>query len=154
MINHQQAEVFVDGISRFFKHLDPNDDSSKDSLEIGAPFLLDYDDETGLDYTGSIAVSGNDHGNIFFSASSCLLKTILLSYGISKLTKSKHRDIVGEVANTIAGNARKELGSNFLISTPKVIDGSLRTEHYDTSHRSYVLPLRWKNKNAQLIVNI
>ena len=153
MINHQQAEVFVDGISRYFEHLEGSR-SSGSELEIGAPFILDYDKETGLDYTGFIAVSGVDHGNIFFSATSCLLKTILLSYGVTSLTKSKHKDIVGEVANTIAGNARRHLGKNFLISTPTVIEGNLRSEHYDTSHRSYVIPLRWNSKSAQLIVNI
>lgn len=153
MINHQQAEVFVDGISRYFEHLD-HDNSVNTSLEIGAPFILDYEQENGLDYTGFIAVSGNDQGNIFFSATSCLLKTILLNYGVSELTDSKHKDIVGEVANTIAGNARRYLGNNFLISTPTVIEGSLQSEHYDTSHRSYVIPLRWKSKSAQLIVNL
>ena len=153
MINHKQAEVFVDGISQYFKHLTTNE-SVNNSLEIGAPFMLDYAQETGLDYTGSIAVSGNDRGNIFFSATSCLLKTILLNYGVSDLTKSKHKDIVGEVANTIAGNARRHLGNQFLISTPTVIEGTLSSNHYDKSNRSYVIPLRWKSKSAQLIVNL
>ncbi len=154
MIDHEQAGVFVDGLRNYFDHLDVDGSSSKDELEIGAPFILDESDDAGLDYTGSIAVSGHDHGNIFFSATSCLLKTILLNYGVSKLTDSKHEDIVGEVANTIAGNARRQLGSDFMISTPTVIKGALQTEHYDTRIRSYVIPMRWKSKSAQLIVNV
>lgn len=154
MINHKQVEVFVDGLVRYFKHLDVNDGNETESLEIGSPFILDYSQKTGLDYTGFIAISGNDRGNIFFSASSCLLKTILLNYGVSELTASKHKDVVGEVANTIAGNARKQLGSKFLISPPTVIKGSLGSNHYDTRRRSYVVPLRWKSKGAQLIVNL
>ncbi len=155
MVPHKYLEVFVDGLSQYFAHLDISDSSSKTrSFEIGTPYLLSKSEASGLDYTGAIAVSGENYGQVFFSASSSLLKLILLVYGATSLTEDKHKDIVGEVANTIAGNARRVLGSNFNISTPTVVKGSILEDRYDFSQLCFVLPVRWKSNQAQLIVNL
>jgi chemotaxis protein CheX len=61
------------------------------------------------------------------------------------------RDIVGEVANTISGNARRDFGKNFIISVPTVI--SNEPEKVTVPHgRQYVIPINWRTHSAKLVV--
>jgi len=89
---------------------------------------------------------------VFFSAPRSLLKYLLLSYGESNLSEQTLTDLIGEVANTIAGNARRQVGSEFRISPPTISQGKISQEFLHTSSRSFVMPLRWRNVTAQLIV--
>jgi chemotaxis protein CheX len=61
-------------------------------------------------------------------------------------------DLVGEVANTISGNARRDFGRDFVISVPNVVHG----EHADVSavpgRRSVVIPIHWRSHSAKLVV--
>ena len=60
-------------------------------------------------------------------------------------------DLVGEVANTISGNARRDFGKNFVISVPQVI-----AHHADRvappHQRSFVIPINWRTHSAKLVV--
>ncbi len=158
MMSHKYLEVFVDGLSNYFAHLDVTKSvrsgMQQKSFQIGTPYLLDRSDALGLDYTGRISISGTNSGQVSFSASSTLLKMILIGYGVTSLSEEKHKDIVGEVANTIAGNARRVLGSAFNISAPTVVKGAIKSEDVDLKELCYVLPVRWKNNPAQLIINL
>lgn len=154
MSERAHIDVFIDGLTRYFSHLDASLNDTQPTLEIGAPYLLKASQAMGLDFTGMIAVSGNNLGHIFVSAHSALLKRILLSYGESDLSDTHKRDLVGEIANTLAGNARRHLGTDFHISTPRVLEGTLETSNYKLSSRCYVLPFRWKSSKAELIVSI
>jgi len=64
------------------------------------------------------------------------------------------KDLVGEIANTISGNARASFGEDFTISAPRVIDGPIESKMLDPKRRSYVLPIRWKSNGAQLIISL
>jgi chemotaxis protein CheX len=44
-------------------------------------------------------------------------------------------DLVGEVANTISGNARREIGANLKISTPTVITSRTQKVDYPVDGR-------------------
>jgi chemotaxis protein CheX len=61
------------------------------------------------------------------------------------------RDLVGEVANTISGNARRDLGKGFVISVPSVVANT--AEGVVTPHaRSFVIPINWRTHAAKLVV--
>ena len=62
------------------------------------------------------------------------------------------RDLVGEVANTLSGNARKDFGRNFIISTPSVVTGSSSTIGYSPDTRPIVVPIDWRAYHANLVV--
>ncbi len=154
MIERKHIDVFIEGLRHYFSHLDLTAKDDNDSLYIGAPYLMETDKEAGLDYTGVISISGNSTGHIFFSAKSSLLNFILLKYGERDFSELFKRDLVGEVANTLAGNARKVLGSEFHISPPKVINGKINPRNYRLSSRCYILPMRWNSNKAELIISI
>ena len=150
MKQRKQIDIFIDGVKRYFEHLN----EQQDTLEIGAPYLVKNSERLGLDYTGVISVSGVSKGYVFFTSTRSLLKYILMCHGESSFTDQFLSDLVGEVANTISGNARSSLGSEFHISTPKVIIGEIEKRNISLDQRSYVLPLRWKSNAAQLIVSL
>jgi chemotaxis protein CheX len=150
MTQRKQIDIFIEGVKRYFDHFS----DQSDSLEIGTPYLVRNSEPLGMDYTGVITVSGANQGYVFFSATRSLLKYILLSLGESCFSEQFMSDLVGEVANTISGNARSSLGSEFYISTPNVIIGQVATQKISLDDRSYVLPLRWKTNAAQLVVSL
>ncbi len=154
MNERAHIDVFIDGLSRYFNYLATELEEPNSSLEIGAPYLLSTSQPMGLDFTGMISVSGNNLGYIFVSANSALLKRILLSYGEVDLSDMPKKDLIGEIANTLAGNARRRLGADFHISTPRVFDGGLEPSKYQLTSRCYVLPFRWKSSKAELIISI
>jgi chemotaxis protein CheX len=60
-------------------------------------------------------------------------------------------DLVGEVANTISGNARRDFGKSFVISVPTVVAHD--PEKVMTPHqRCYVIPINWRAHSAKLVV--
>jgi chemotaxis protein CheX len=148
-MQHQQLiNIFIDSVKTYFDHL------GHAELDIGTPYLITKSGDIGLDYNGVIAVYGDTDGSVIFSANRSILKYILLSLGEVEFNEHSIVDLVGEIANTIAGNARRELGENFQISTPRVIKSTLGQGCPASDQRSFMLPLRWKSKAAQLLVRL
>lgn len=150
MKHQREIEIFLSGIERYFKHISDNEDE----LNIGTPYLARNDEKMGFQYTGMITISGDSSGAVFFTASNVMLKYILLSHDEETFSEAMMQDISGEIANTIAGNARRYLGDNFLISPPRILLNSINPQLLHNSQHCYVLPIRWRNNNAQLIVNL
>ena len=63
-----------------------------------------------------------------------------------------HEDLVGEVANTIAGNARKHFGSEFLISVPTVLFGRPDNIIFPRHLKNFVIPITWRSHRSYLII--
>ena len=63
-------------------------------------------------------------------------------------------DLVGEVSNTISGNARMKFGEQFMLSVPVVIQGKSQAVKISNVAQTYVIPLSWKNFKANLIINL
>ncbi len=64
------------------------------------------------------------------------------------------RDLVGEVANTISGNARRDFGRDFIISVPSVLAGERPDIPLKAGTRSFVIPINWRSHSAKLIVSL
>jgi chemotaxis protein CheX len=62
--------------------------------------------------------------------------------------------MVGEIANTISGNAREELGSAFMISTPVVLEEKPRRLQLSDRIPSFVIPITWKEHRSHLVISI
>ncbi len=154
MIEQAHINIFIDALARYFEHLDAQIGGKENKLEVGAPYLLKSDHALGQDYTGVISISGSRWGTVFVTTGGALLKRILLSYGESELGDPYKRDLIGEIANTLAGNARRQLGAEFHISTPTVMQGKLDSSRFKLSSRCFVLPFRWRSNKAELVVSI
>jgi chemotaxis protein CheX len=63
-------------------------------------------------------------------------------------------DAVGEVANTVSGNARRHFGSGLDISVPIAIKGT--TAHIKSAVRArpFAILLTWKKHEAVVVVDL
>jgi chemotaxis protein CheX len=145
-MSEQTIRVFIDGATNYFRHT-----SDKD-VRVGTPYLIENTKPVAFDYTGIIGVSGPVRGTVYFTAPKILLTHLLLSLGESDTSTLNILDVVGEVANTISGNARSEFGHEFMISVPVMIEGAPDSIHLSQDSRSYVIPIYWKAYSAAVVV--
>jgi chemotaxis protein CheX len=97
-------------------------------------------------------------GNVTFAAPRALLTHVLLSIGESDYTDASHRDIVGEIANQMSGQARRHFGEAMDISPPRVIDRD-QARHEANQHQAqgmapFVIPVQWDRYEAHLVVQM
>lgn len=142
----EKLQIFIDGVVRYFTH------TSDKQVDVGTPYLADRNDPMALDMTGLIGISGPEKGCVYFSAPRVLLKHLLLSIGEPNTSEENLVDMVGEVANTIAGNARSSLGKDFMISVPVVVEGRPSAIHLPKDSRAYVIPVTWKSYTAAVAI--
>lgn len=139
-------QVFIDAVVNYFGH------TRDKQVNVGTPYLAENKTPLACDYTGIIGISGPQKGCVYFTAPAILLKHLLLSIGESNTGMANMIDLVGEVANTISGNARKEFGKEFMISVPVVVEGPPSNIHLPEDLRSYVIPFTWKSYQGAVVV--
>ena len=147
-MKEEKLKVFIDIIGEYFHH------TNDPKLRVGSPYLVKSIEEVSADYTGSIAISGAYEGACHFSAPSALLRHLILSIGESDTSDAMMQDAVGEVANTLSGNARRTLGKQFIISTPKVYKGAPSDLNKGADAHIYAIPITWKSYKAVLGVHL
>ena len=106
------------------------------------------------DYTGVITITGRYRGIVYFTAPKALLERMLVWLGEQTINEEFLTDLVGEVANTIAGNARSELGEEFEISVPFVVRGAPSEIALPRKDRSFVIPLSWRQQEAFIVISL
>ena len=142
----ETLQVFINGVLNYFEMT-----SDKD-VKVGSPYLVENSSPTAFDYTGIIGVSGPYKGSVYFTAPKALLTHLLLAIGETDTSIENILDLVGEVANTVSGNARSEFGQEFMISVPVVVEGAPSKIHLPKESRSYVIPIYWKAYSAAVVV--
>lgn len=142
------VEVFLAGIHRYFAV------GFQSSVSVGAAYLIGHQDSILYDYTGVIGISGSHVGNVYFSATHDLLMETLMAHGESQCDDPLLFDLVGEIANTIAGNAREHLGKDFMISTPFIMKGKPEKVGLQPEVRAFAIPLEWQQSKAVLVVSL
>jgi chemotaxis protein CheX len=146
-ISEVDARVFVDAVTNYFKHL------SGEPALIRSAYLADKA-LPRYDYTGLITLSGQFRGSVYFSASSVMAAKLLLAMRETDTGKNNLLDIVGEVANTIAGNARKHYGAKLEISTPITIYGHHDEVRSAVRARPFAIELQWQQSEGVVLVDL
>ena len=145
-MTEKQIQVFIDGVINYFQH------TADKSIKIGSPYLIENTKPAAFDYTGIIGISGPQKGTVYFTAPKALLTHLLLSMGETDTNLENIMDLVGEVANTISGNARSEFGKEFMISVPVMLEGAPSAIHMPSKLRSYVIPIYWRAYSAAVVI--
>lgn len=146
--DEEKLHVFVKGTTNFFKQATGRDAS------VGTPYLMDTMQPLAYDYTGIIGISGDRKGSVYFTAPANFLMRVLTSIGETDLCRDSLMDIVGEVANTISGNARTVFGERFMISVPTVVSTSDDNIRLPKDTRSYIIPIEWAKHKAALVITL
>ncbi len=142
----ETLQVFIEGIVHYFKHINDND------VRVGTPYLMDNSHPAAYDVTGIIGISGPHQGCVYFTAPRILLKHLLIMLGEPEMSNEHLFDLVGEVANTLSGNARSHFGQAFMISVPVMVEGAPDHIHLHKNLRSYVIPVYWKTYQAAIVI--
>ena len=148
-MNEQEIKVFIDGILEYFAVYDPDS-----RPEIRSPHLIDGIDQYVLKYTGVIGITGRNKGTVMFSAPSSMLAKLMARYGEHQETQDMMLDLVGEIANTVSGNAREAFGSSFELAPPVAIRGAISGVAVAKGLQSYCIPITWRRSTANLIVSL
>ncbi|NNM62461.1 MAG: chemotaxis protein CheX [Steroidobacteraceae bacterium] len=147
MLHEKELTTFVDGTTNFFAV------AAQQAASIGSPYLLE--EALALhEYSGLIDVSGKRQGVVCFTAPKAMLAVLLMKMQETDFSHETMRDLVGEVANTISGNARRAFGGDFLISVPNVLSGETQSIAPRPGTRSFIIPINWRSHSAKLIVSL
>ncbi|MEO7098938.1 MAG: chemotaxis protein CheX [Luteolibacter sp.] len=140
--------IFAASIIRYFTT------TTDQPAVMGTPFLGHEDEKVALDFSAVIGISGTYRGNIYYTAPRSKLHALLPVLGEHELTDHLCGELVGEITNTISGNAREELGGGFMISTPFLLSGtndSVRPAH---GAPCFILPIEWKSHSSRVLVTL
>ncbi|MBS9780002.1 MAG: chemotaxis protein CheX [Moraxellaceae bacterium] len=143
-VKAEKLNVFIDSVIAFFAQIG-------ESLEdIDTPYLNPNNAPVAYDYTGIINITGPYKGCVYVSAPSSMLRKILKVMQEPDITLLLMKDLVGEIANTVSGNARSEFGSEFIISPPKIIEGAPNAKFLPKEERTYVIPFHWLGDDGMI----
>ena len=117
MMTKVELETFVEGTTHYFAT------AANQPASVGSPYIVQEGQPTVQEFTGLISIAGKRRGIVYFTASRPMLTVMLMRMGETELTQENMCDLVGEVANTISGNARRDFGKDFMISVPTVHRG-------------------------------
>jgi chemotaxis protein CheX len=145
-LHETELKLFVDSVRRYFQVV------TKQEPQITSAFL-GTSDVDGHDFNGIVTFSGSYNGHVMVSMPPQLLRELLLLQGETDLSENNLLDAVGEIANTLGGNARKTLGSGLNISVPMKLHGSSGVRARVRKH-PYVITLRWNHQPAMVCVDM
>jgi chemotaxis protein CheX len=146
MLEEQDMRAFVFGTTHYFEV------AARQAATVGSPFLVTQGRPDIHEYTGIIAVTGRRNGIVCFTAPRGMLTVLLMKMNESNVTHENLCDLVGEVANTISGNVRREFGKDFSISVPKVVTGAGAQLEIPVGCRPVIIPINWRSHAAKLVV--
>lgn len=146
-LSDSDMNVFVSAINKYFTQ------TTQESAQIRAAYL----GNTSLpvyDFTGAIRVSGDYLGTIYYSAPHAMLRHLLTIMKELDQRNENLLDAVGEIANTLSGNARQHFGEQLIISPPAKMDNvSFKLNKLARTH-PYIISIKWKHYVSSLIVDV
>ncbi len=145
MLKEAEIRTFIEGTTNYFEI------SARQTASVGSPYLVTDGKPGAYEYTGIISISGARKGIVYFSAPRGMLTVLLMRMQETDTSDANIMDLVGEVANTISGNARKDFGRNFIISVPTIVANDIERITAPFA-RSYVIPINWRTHSAKLVV--
>jgi chemotaxis protein CheX len=146
MLDERELRTFVEGTTNFFEV------AAQQPASVGSPYLVTEGRPGVHEYTGIIKVSGKRSGIVYFTAPKTMLTVLLMKMQENDFSHQTMCDAVGEVANTISGNARRDYGKEFVISVPEVVSGASDEVELPSGTRPYVIPINWRSHAARLVV--
>ena len=151
-LSEQDLQVITDTVQSYFGRL------TKERARISASFLAEAGEALPeFDYTGMIQISGAYRGWVYFTAPKLMIRYLLLSVGETLQGDDIFMDTAGEIANTIAGNARKHFGETMQISVPTTRmsgDAAGAWLGKPVHERPMVIHIQWQALAAALVVDL
>lgn len=141
-------KVFVQSTAHYF------DAMAGGGAVVGTPYLRDDDEDVALDFSAVIGISGTYKGAVYYTATREKMEALLPIIGETQTDDHVCADLVGEITNTISGNAREKLGPGFMISPPFIFEGRPKDVRSASGAACYVLPVKWNNQTSRVLVTL
>ncbi|GHV41668.1 hypothetical protein AGMMS49546_18070 [Spirochaetia bacterium] len=126
------AELFVDVCKSVFKNL------GKVDIEAGRPYISDKDAITEWDISAIIGLAGETQGAVVISMKKGLALRVVEQFSGELHTELNDDvvDVIGEIVNVIAGNAKQRLENDFalIISLPTIVRGDSFSLSWNGAH--------------------
>lgn len=147
-MKQEDLQVFINEVTAYFHEVTGVDAQIDVPYNKGNESIL-------LDYTGHIGISGERKGGLYITCSKDMLKdlTSIIMEG-EEVDDDTLIDMIGEIANTIAGNVRTTFGKNFMISVPSIFSGQPEDFRIILKTPVLVIPINWKNHKSYLVIGI
>jgi chemotaxis protein CheX len=145
-LNEADLRLFVDSVTRYFSV------TSRTTPQIAAAYL-GTDPLPTHDLNGIVSFSGRFTGQVIVSLPATAVRELLLMQRETDLSEGNLLDAVGEIANTLAGNARQTLGSGLEISVPVAVHGQAGRPPRVRRH-PYVIAFRWSTYPGLVCVDL
>jgi chemotaxis protein CheX len=146
-VTETEIRFFIDVVTSYFGQI------SGEPAAMGIPYVKKAEPVV-LEYTGLIGISGPRKGAVYFTAGPGLLAELTRVILEAEADEQTLLDMVGELTNTIAGNARRSFGPDFLISVPMVLKGKPDDILLRLTPPVFVIPLNWRREKAFLVVGL
>lgn len=145
-MNDNDLKLFVDIVFNYFETVVRESPSMDDPvIEFATPRLLDY--------SGFIHISGNNEGYVYISMPKDFVSEFLRRMGEPDVSDALRSDLVGEMASTVASNARERFGNQFRISVPETVLGQ-QPPSFPLPGTRFILPIRWNGQVAHLGIGL
>lgn len=142
-----EFKVFINAVTHYFSHI------TGEPAAIRSSYLSDPKD-LHFEYTGLITLSGRFRGCVYFTAPGRMLRALLRAMQEPDTHDENLLDVVGEVANTIAGNARQHFGSALEISVPVQIRGVSEKIKSAVRTRPFAIVFNWQRHEAAVVIDL
>lgn len=146
-LKEAELKIFVDAVTQYFEV------TTGTPATIRSAYLADTD-TASFDYTGLITFSGAFLGCVYFSAPGAMLRGLLQACAEPDTRDANLLDAAGEIANTIAGNARRHFGKALEISVPVTMRGPAERIKAAVRVRPFVISLRWRQYEGVVVVDL
>jgi chemotaxis protein CheX len=146
-MSEDDLKVFVKGTERFFTQ------SGSTPPEVSTPFVKEATDRVIYDFSAVIGITGTQRGCVYYTAPRAMVRELVERLGEPEQSDDILADYVGEIANTISGNAREHLGSGFMISVPVVFRAAADVR-FPAGVPAFVIPILWNKHRSSLILSL
>lgn len=141
-------KIFAQSITRYFATV------AGGEAVLGTPYLSADNESIAYDFSAVIGITGTHRGNIYYTAPREKLHALLPLIGEAAPDDRLCAELVGEITNTISGNAREQLGPGFMISTPFILEGRPLSVHAAKDTTCYILPVTWNHHRSRVLVSL
>jgi chemotaxis protein CheX len=146
-LNASDLAVFVELVSNCFTTVSGTAPEFGDStIELGLPSLFQY--------SGFIVVQGPLNGWICLSLPAAVADELLDALREPMHDEEYRLDLAGEVAQTVAANARLQFGETLQVFPAVVTGDSTLALTLSQPNLILRLPFAWRNHDAQLLVSL
>lgn len=142
----EELKLFVHSVCHYFQV------TTAQEPQVTSAFLASSEIE-GHEFNGLVTFSGSYNGHVMVSMPGKLVRELLLLQRETDLSDTSLLDTVGEITNTLAGNARKSLGAGLQISVPVKLQGAAAITAR-VRQRPYAITLRWNHQSALVVVDM